>query len=797
LADAQTNDSKTSSEESPLYGALDRFAQFFIAPLFLESTLDRELQAVNSENKKNLQNDTWRLHQLNKSLSNPKHPYCHFSTGSLDTLRDKPRARGVEIREKFMEFHDKHYSANLMKLVVLGKESLDELEDWVSELFAPCVNKNLASPRWEGEQPLTNKELMTQYFAKPVKDFRTLTLQFPFLDETELYESQPHRYIDHLIGHEGPGSILSYIKAKGWANSLGAGPSPVCPGTEFLTIQVSLTSEGLKHYQDIVAVIFQYIAMIKEKPPQEWIVEELKGIAAVEFKYQQKSRASSFTSKVSSVMQKPLPRKFLLSGSRLIRKFDPEVITEALGYLRPDNFRISVVSQTFPGKWDQQEKWYGTEYFVEKIPSSFMNEIKKAAASTSKDRLPELHFPHKNEFIPTKLDVEKKEVKTPTVAPKLIRNDQGVRIWWKKDDTFWVPKANVLFTLRTPLLRTSPASMVKASLYVELVKDALTEYSYDAECAGLDYSIVCHAIGIDIELSGYNDKMHVLLEKVLVYMRDLEVKSDRFDVIKERLARGYRNWEYSEPYQQVGDFTRWLSSESGAINEEYLSELEHITVEDVKEFYPQLLRQNHIEALVHGNIYKEDAFKLVNLLEATLKPRVLPERQWHIRRSLLLPEGSDFTYKRTLKDPANVNHCIEYYLYVGDKADRPTRARLLMLAQMTDEPAFNQLRTTEQLGYVVWSSYRVFATTLGYRVLIQSERQPSYLEERIEAFLKGFGTVLQEMDDEEFEGHKRSLVNKRLEKVKDLTQESNRMWSAIGSEYFDFEQGKSTADIMT
>ncbi|KAL9034972.1 MAG: hypothetical protein Q9214_006801, partial [Letrouitia sp. 1 TL-2023] len=50
---------------SPLYGALDRFAQFFIEPLFLSSTLDRELRAVDSENKKNLQSDNWRLSQLN------------------------------------------------------------------------------------------------------------------------------------------------------------------------------------------------------------------------------------------------------------------------------------------------------------------------------------------------------------------------------------------------------------------------------------------------------------------------------------------------------------------------------------------------------------------------------------------------------------------------------------------------------------------------------------------------------------------------------------------------------------
>jgi insulysin len=210
----------------------------------------------------------------------------------------------------------------------------------------------------------------------------------------------------------------------------------------------------------------------------------------------------------------------------------------------------------------------------------------------------------------------------------------------------------------------------------------------------------------------------------------------------------------------------------------------------VASFFPQLLRQVHIEVLAHGNIYKEDALKLTSLVESILKSRPLPPSQWHIRGSLLLPKGGNFTYERTLKDPANVNHCIEYSLNVGENSDRQLRAELLLFAQMTDEPAFDQLRTKEQLGYIVFSGARLNSTTMGYRVLIQSERHPVFLEERIDEFLKGFGKKLEDMDDTEFEGHKRSLVNKRLEKLKNLGQESRRFWSHIGSEYFDFEQGK-------
>ncbi|KAI9790783.1 MAG: Insulinase (Peptidase M16) [Candelina submexicana] len=788
VAASSTQDT-AEKQVSPFYGALDRFAQFFIAPLFLDSSLDRELNAVDSENKKNLQDDGWRLHQLDKSLSNPKHPYCHFSTGNLETLRDEPRKRGVQIREEFMKFHDKEYSANRMKLVVLGRESLDELQSWVQTLFSDVRNKDLPQKRWDGISTLTEKELLNVIHAKPVMETRKLNICWPYQDEIDLYESQPGHYLSHLVGHEGPGSILAYIKAKGWANGLSGGAYDVCPGSGLFSIDVRLTEDGLANYEEIIKVIFQYISMVREAGPQQWIFEEMKGLAEVDFRFREKSPASRFTSHLGSTMQRPYPRERLLSASSVITKYDPEGINKALSYLRPDNFRLNVITQgSPPGFLDRKERWYGTEYRCDPLKKEFLADVTKAAQTTRENRIADLHLPHKNEFIPTRLEVEKKEVEEPMKAPKLIRNDEGVRVWWKKDDTFWVPKANVTITLRNPLVYATPEHAVMTGLYVKLVKDALNEYAYDADLAGLAYGFQNHSIGLDVELSGFNDKMSVLLEKVLLKMRDLEVKPDRFKVIHEKMLRAYRNWDFNQPYHQVGEHTRFLNSEKRWTTEQSLTELHHITPEDIARFYPLLLKQVHIEALVHGNLYKEDALKLADLVENTLKPRPLPEAQWSIQRSLIFPEGSDYIYPRTLKDPANVNHCIEYLLSVGDGMDRALRAKLLLFSQMTEEPAFDQLRTKEQLGYIVFTGARMSATTMGYRVIVQSERNAPYLEKRINAFLAGFKKTLDEMSQEDVNEHKRSAVNKRKEKLKNLDEESDRLWGHILSEYFDFGQ---------
>ena len=44
------------------------------------------------------------------------------------------------------------------------------------------------------------------------------------------------------------------------------------------------------------------------------------------------------------------------------------------------------------------------------------------------------------------------------------------------------------------------------------------------------------------------------------------------------------------------------------------------------------------------------------------------------------------------------------------------------------------------------------------------------------------------MSAADFESHKRSLINKRLEKFKNLESESHRLWAYISSEYYEFHQ---------
>ena len=128
-----------------LKGALDRFSSFFTCPLFTESCTERELNAIHEEFQKNLMNDNFRENCLLFSLIDKNHPLNKFISGNKQTLTEVPESYGVNLREKLFWFYTSYYSSHMMTLSIVGKESLDELEEMAVEFFKDIKrNENAA-----------------------------------------------------------------------------------------------------------------------------------------------------------------------------------------------------------------------------------------------------------------------------------------------------------------------------------------------------------------------------------------------------------------------------------------------------------------------------------------------------------------------------------------------------------------------------------------------------------------------------------------------------------------------------
>ena len=756
-----------------LEGALDRFAQFFIEPLFgagsegmgEESGTQREMKAVHSEHSKNVKNDHWRMHQLDRDLSDPKHPYSKFGTGTLETL-NKPH-----IVETLKEFYHKHYSANIMCLVVYGKNTLDEMEKMVNEMFSAVPNQTQQVPKWD-PKPWLPENYGTLITMKAVKEMRSLNIAFPVPDMQSHYRIKPYNYLSHLLGHEGPTGLLAFLKRWDWALELSAGSEEDYSGFSFFEVGIELTPKGLKEYKEVIKAVFQYIRLMSQVGPQEWVFEECKQLAEMEFRFKDKSHSSSIAYKLAGWMHQYPPEHFL-KGHMMMDEYKPELLRTTLSHLREDNFRAMLVLSEVNAKGFEKEKWYGTKYKVEKMDLEFLSNL---AANE------ELQLPAKNEFIPKDLQVISSLKPKPQVPTK-----QGA-LTYKLDDTFGLPKAVAQLVVRTDLYK-SVKEHVALALWTEMFSDSLTELAYDADLAGLEVKLQLVPEGVELKFIGFHDKLPLLVERVVSRMVKPLPNMEMFASIKEKYLRNLKSLEQEGSEWHAGYLAGGSLLEKFIHYSDKLGEAEKLVEGDL----PKLLDLEYsLEALIMGNISEERAKELFDQIKSffpTAKDFVRPPK------SVVLKSG-DVTLVPEKPSP-QPNNAIELYVQTGLQSDTRMRALTRYYWQLFHESFFDTLRTKEQLGYITTLQIRERSQIIGYRFLIQSHRTPLYLEERIVKFLEGeVKQRLETISAEELKKNAQALHSILTEKPKKLKEEAKTYWDAIKEAKYDFDAVRQDAQAV-
>jgi insulysin len=128
------------SGNKELEPAIEIFSWFFRDPLLESDSIQNEVQNVDSEHRKNVNDDNWRTMEILKNEADLNSSYHMFNTGTQETLWDIPLEKGVNMSGTLRHFYETHYSANLMKLVIIGNRTLDKLENMAKDLFTQVSN---------------------------------------------------------------------------------------------------------------------------------------------------------------------------------------------------------------------------------------------------------------------------------------------------------------------------------------------------------------------------------------------------------------------------------------------------------------------------------------------------------------------------------------------------------------------------------------------------------------------------------------------------------------------------------
>lgn len=751
--------------------ALDRFAQFFIAPRFDAQYVEREKNAVEAEYQMGLKSDSRRGLDVLQEVMNQDHPYSQFSVGSLDTLADRP---GSTVRDELISFYEKYYSANAMRLVVMGAQSLDELEALVTPMFSQVPNKEfqhevIAAPLFdEGSLPMFVQ-------VEPLATLRQLQVSFPIADYRDLYQEKPVAYLGNLVGHEGQGSLLSQLKAEGLAESLSAGAGLGWRGGALFSVSVSLTEKGAADSDRVLQLLFAYMDMLRDKGPREWLYTEQSQLSDLSFRFREQVSPIRYVSALASGMH-TYAAEDVLRGPYVMNRYDEDMLLELLGRIRPGNAIITLDDKS--AVTDRVSGRYQVPYARQAVLDEQLAAWQSTAGADA------LHLPAANEFIAEDISLVKLSTDNPAVPTVALESDRQ-KIWFMQDDEFRLPKGATYINFRSLEVGQSVEQTAAAVLYTALLMDEVNEFAYPARLAGLSFSFYKHAQGISLRMNGYNDKQAVLLAQLLDAVEKPSFEPQRFNNIRKDMIRSLNNTVAKRPSSQVIDDLReaLLYGEWG--EQALIAALEELDLAGLRDYAGRFWGSATAEVMLYGNYDPEFVQRLSGMLTTVIADQSAPAMP--DLKVLKLAPGESLQYA---VDVLHDDSVVAWYLQ-GDGNTWQDRAATALTAQIMKSGFFQQLRTEQQLGYVA----SVFAwpqmDVPGIVMLIQSPvADAGAVVDAMQKFTLG---VEPDLDAAQFERHQAALVSEILRPDKNLWERAEFYWQSIARKQWDFNGRKALA----
>lgn len=744
---------------------LDRFAQFFIAPLLSSSSLQREACAIDQEFCKDLPLDAWRIHHVKKELSHAEHPFHRFCIGNKKTLQD---VTSQELRS----WYEGHYSSDRMHLVIYSHLPLETLERDVVSYFSALPKR--PTPTISYDSPLFPSELNKQVLlVSPLQDIHLLELtwELPATFGQEHY-SHADELVGFVLGHEGEDSLYSQLKKAHLIEGLSAGKDSYGKDKLLFTITCKLTKKGVANYAEVAKSCFEAIDHYTKAGVPSYLFDEVSTMKKMRYAYQ--SREDLFSNLMefaSALTVEPLESfpELTLTPTRYL----PEKMDELFQHLKMDNCFLTLATDPalLKVKLDKKEPWMEVEYTLLPLPTELAG--KEVTTDSS------LALPKPNPFIPKNLKLLNANDLSKEVLPKaeLISDTPRQQFYFAPDRKILVPEISWVLNFRTPLVRgDQAATQVVANLYTYVINKQLNPTLFEAGLAGLNCSFTTSDNGLKLRVYGYSEKALPFLKTILKEMVAFVPIEKDFTLAKEYYKEEYDNKLNKTPITQAADLANTLIYQNHPSWGNKQKALSSLSYGQFLEFSNELFKKGYVEGMLYGNLSREEALQVAHLFEEKMECVAYPRNDhFHKAVSTLGDKGPSYFVKKS-KHPANV---VILYLDGGDFSFEK-KAALDILTKSLEEPFFSELRTKQQTGYVVTSwSDEIERRLFAFFLTQSSSHDPRDLIARFELFFESSLTHLEAemIPEERFESVRASLIlslehpSENMEKMGDLLHE--------------------------
>jgi insulysin len=230
-------------------------------------------------------------------------------------------------------------------------------------------------------------------------------------------------------------------------------------------------------------------------------------------------------------------------------------------------------------------------------------------------------------------------------------------------------------------------------------------------------------------------------------LRTFTITPQRFEALKEAVLRGLRSYEQSEAYVLARNRRDALMREHQFLPPETIAATQKATWADVQAFARRFFARGKFEAVVHGHLSPEQAIAAVRGFVRKVGAQPAPDADLLRRRHVVIAPGENVVDAGPIN---GVNSAFTRDYLLPDDSPQ-SRVASVVLSNFFGDPFYSELRTKQQLGYIVGSNA---AASLRHRyfvfVIQSSTHAPDDLERRAEAFIATLPDQFAKISDEQW-----------------------------------------------
>ncbi|MDE3056078.1 MAG: insulinase family protein [Verrucomicrobiota bacterium] len=711
-----------SSQTEGFAPLLDRFAHFFIDPLFNEAQVAREMHAVDQEFAKSIENDGWRTMMVLKETGNPSHPNHLFSCGNAETLSHIPR-------EALVDWHHAHYSSDQMRAVLYSSLSIEELQEEAFRIFSEVPKR--ATPHYDFSAPITSPEQEGHLLTiRPVKSTNSLMLLWEV--PSSLAQDHTLSLIAYTLQRGQKESLAMILKEEGLIEDFSLDVEEIGGKEHTLFFcSLELTEKGMAHPEQAALRLFQAFSLLRMKGVPHYLFEERNRTSQQQYQYQDREDPFAYVLDLAPTLfdesLETFPRQTLLATS-----YSPERLEKTLEWLTPDHAILLLLAST-DTPLDHKERWMGAEYNVASISPGWMKLWGEAKP------LSEMRIPEPNPFLPDAFAIVPESEDS---SPLLFADHASGRAYYARCGEFLGPEVALHFHILSPELEATAHSRVLAELYLSYAEWELAPILSAAKQAGLRARFSIDRQRLQMEVKGFSPKAPLFVETLLSNLALPPISKEKYETLLHALQKEYSNGQKELSCRLAKELAvsllcpdRFTSSEKAE---------ERITYEEFCSFQERLFSTAYVEGFFGGNLSLKDAegvwLDAMHFLGRTPYPKEKHPQLF----AAALPAGPYVVRNST---PMQGNATL-LLIDEGERADEE-RAAQDIAALALEEAFFQELRSKQKTGYIARSEAQEVRGRLFHTLLVQSNsHQPEELLYRFELFLEEFFSELPSNVDE-------------------------------------------------